>query len=202
MIEILSIGHSTLSYAELLARLQRAGVTAIADVRSTPYSRIFPQFSRETLRAALTADEIAYVFLGKELGGRPNDRKCYTGGIADYEKMAHSPNFSNGLDRLEQGARQYRIAMMCSERNPLDCHRCLLVGRALVARGHGVRHLIDEAGLTQGEIEATLLSLADKAEDDMFASRAERLDDAYRSRARKVAYAAASPEPGVNMVAD
>ena len=81
-----------------------------------------------------------YVFLGKELGGRPNKRRFYCDGVADYKKMAQASEFKKGLDRVIEGAKKYRIALMCSERDPSDCHRCLLVGRALATRDSREAH--------------------------------------------------------------
>ncbi len=194
MTHVLSIGHSTLDYEQFAERLNAAGVTAIADVRTSPFSRNFGHFNRDVLKNALARDGIAYVFLGKELGGRPKGDEFYTDGVADYEKMAKSDMFRKGLERVEQGARKYRIAMMCSERSPLDCHRCLLVGRALAERGVTVYHLLpDGETVAQPEIEEQLLAMAGKHHDDMFASPAERLNDAYRERARKVAFVEAPP---------
>jgi uncharacterized protein (DUF488 family) len=135
VVEVLTIGHSTLPYERFLELLRRASVTAIVDARSAPYSRQFPQFNRETLSNELRANGIAYVFLGTELGGRPSERQFYHDGIADYERMSRSADFGKGLDRVVEVATKYRIALMCSERDPLDCHRCLLVGRALAQRG-------------------------------------------------------------------
>jgi uncharacterized protein (DUF488 family) len=190
MRQVLSIGHSTLDYEQFVARLKAAGITAVADVRTSPFSRNFPQYNRETLKEALAQDDIAYVFLGKELGGRPKGREYYTDGIADYEKMATADTFRAGLDRIEQGVRKYRIAIMCSELNPLDCHRCLLVGRALAGRGLTIGHILSDGQIVRQEgIERQLLVMAGKQEDDMFASPAERVNDAYRDRARKVAFA-------------
>jgi uncharacterized protein (DUF488 family) len=189
MTEILSIGHSTLDYPSFALRLKAEGVTAVADVRTAPYSRHQPHFSRNELKSALARDSITYVFLGKELGGRPDRLDVYTDGVADYEKMARTSDFMSGLERLEKGARIYRVAMMCSERNPLDCHRCLLVARALKEQGHYVRHLLPEGRtLDQGQIEEQLLAMADRVEEDMFASQQDRLAEAYRLRARKVAF--------------
>ena len=192
--QILSIGHSTLDYEQFLSRLKAAGVTAVADVRTSPFSRNYPHFNRDALECALKNDGIIYVFLGKELGGRPKGSEYYTHGVADYEKMAKSELFRRGLDRIETGARKYCIALMCSERSPLDCHRCLLVGRALGARGLTVRHLLDEEDpISQKDVEQRLLKLANKQDDDMFASLSERLNDAYRERGRRVAFAEAQP---------
>jgi uncharacterized protein (DUF488 family) len=187
--EVYSVGHSTLDIENFLAALEAHHVTAIADVRSSPYSRNSPQFNREKLKTVLSNLRIAYVFLGKELGGRPKDHSLYTNGVADYEKMAATEEFNSGITRLEQGAKNYRIAMLCSERNPLDCHRCLLVGRILSERGVCVEHIVP--GLpdqSQGQIEQQLLSIAKVTENDMFASPRDRLNGAYRERARRVAY--------------
>lgn len=186
---ILSIGHSTLSYETFLKRLKSADVTAIADVRSSPFSRHLPHFNQDALKDALSQDGVAYVFLGQELGGRPQGEKYYTDGIADYEKMATANSFKEGIRRLEEGSQKYNIAMMCSEHNPLDCHRCLLVGRALVEQDVDVKHILSNGNTVgHGTIENQLLSMLGKDEKDMFASPEELRCDAYRERARKVAF--------------
>ncbi|MBB5716602.1 DUF488 domain-containing protein [Sphingomonas aerophila] len=198
--QIWSVGHSTLSYEAFLERLRTAQITAIADVRSAPYSRAFPHFNRESLKAALATDNIAYVFLGKELGGRPSSDDLFTDGVADYEKMARVPAFALGLERVFQGAKTYNIAMMCSEKNPLDCHRCLLVGRSLVEIGAEVLHVLSESRTVGHEwIEDQLLDMADKSHADMFAPRSELLIDAYRARARKVAYSKLASHPSKSL---
>jgi len=202
MTHVFSIGHSTLDYDQFASRLNAEGITAIADVRTSPFSRNFAHFNRDVLKEALARDGIAYVFLGKELGGRPKGQQYYTDGIADYEKMAVSVLFQKGLERVEQGAHKYRIAMMCSERNPLDCHRCLLVGRALADRGVTVSHFLSNGEtVAQSDIEEQLLGMAGRQQDDMFASPPERLNEAYRQRARKVAFAE-SPLPPASVGAE
>ena len=193
---VLTIGHSTHPYERFLDLLRRAGVTAIADVRSSPYSRQFTQYNKETLSSELRADGITYVFLGRELGGRPKERRFYCDGVADYERMAKSPEFKAGLDRVVEGAKKYRIALMCSEHDPLDCHRCLLIGRALVERGIQVSHILSDGSIVpHAGIEEALLEQSGKNSDDLFASRAERLANAYRERARNVAYVEPQPDP-------
>lgn len=188
--EVLTIGHSTLPYERFLELVRKAGVTAIADVRTSPFSRHFPQFNKDTLKDELRMDGIAYSFLGKELGGRPTGRQFYCDGVADYERMAQSPDFERGLGRVLEGARKYRIALMCSEHDPLDCHRCLLVGRALAERGVAVKHILSDGTIAdQHDIEERLLVFAKQENTDMFLSRDEQLAEAYRKRGRKVAYA-------------
>jgi len=188
--EILTVGHSSHSPERFIALLRGAGVTAVADVRSAPYSRHAPQFNRDPLRDDLGRAGIAYVFLGRELGGRPAEREFYADGVADYEKMAQAPAFAEGLERVIEGAQSYRIALMCSERDPLTCHRCLLVGRALKERGARVSHLLDSGEcVSHSAIEDELLARTGRTGDDLFAPRDERLAAAYREHGRKVAFA-------------
>ncbi|MEZ2219998.1 DUF488 family protein [Rhizobium sp. RCC_161_2] len=189
-VEVLTIGHSTLPYERFLALLRQASVTAIADVRTAPYSRHFPQFNRDTLRDELRQDHIAYVFLGEELGGRPKDKRFFCNGVADYEKMATTVEFARGLERVLEGARKYRIAMMCSEHDPLDCHRCLLVGRALHEHGVTIKHILNSGQLVDHrQIEARLMDLSGKSDIDLFEPPSKQLAAAYRDRATRVAFA-------------
>jgi uncharacterized protein (DUF488 family) len=202
-VEVLTIGHSTLPYERFLELLRRANVAAIADVRSAPYSRQFPHFNRESLLNELRADGIAYVFLGKELGGRPSDRQFYCDGVADYERMSQAAEFNKGVDRVLEGAKKYRIALMCSERDPLDCHRCLLVGRALAQRGVRVSHILgDGQVVSHSSIEDKLLELSGRNTEDFFALPSERLSTAYRERARKIAFAEPQPDPSGPIAAE
>ena len=186
---VLTIGHSTMSYLRFLSLLRGAGVTAVADVRTAPYSRFFSHFNREYLKEGLRADSIAYTFLGKELGGRPANRQLYCDGVADYEKMEKTEDFEKGLDRVIEGAKKYCVALMCSEHDPIDCHRCLLVARALGERDVEVRHILSDGKIiSQSDVEDRLLDMAGRQNDDMFSSREERLAIAYRDQARKVAF--------------
>jgi len=188
-LEVWTIGHSTQSYESFLERLRGVQITAIADVRSSPYSRHLPHFNRDILRDELRADHIAYVFMGEELGGRPKGKQFYCDGVADYEKMARADAFASGLNRVIEGARKYKIALMCSEQHPLDCHRCLLVGRALAQQRVNVRHILSDGGVIRHkEIEEQLLDMTGKTGDDFFESHDNRLATAYRRRSMKVAY--------------
>jgi uncharacterized protein (DUF488 family) len=188
-LSVLTIGHSTHSLERFLALLHHAGVTALADVRTAPFSRHFPHFNQDKLKESLQQANISYVSLGKELGGRPRDRRYYCDGIADYEKMATAKPFMEGLQRVLEGASRYRIALMCSEQNPLDCHRCLLVGRALAERDAAVSHILANGSLaTHAGIEEKLLALSGREFDDFFSPKSERLSAAYRDQSKKVAF--------------
>ncbi len=188
-IEIFTVGHSSLSYEEFYKLLRGASVTAVADVRTAPFSRRNPQFNRDTLREQLRMDGIAYVFLGEELGGRPKERKFFCDGVADYEKMAQSPDFERGLQRVIEGAKQFRVALMCSEHDPLECHRCLLVGRALSKKDVTVNHILfDRTIVSQSDIEKRLLQWSRQAGEDLFENYQDRLATAYKRRASKFAF--------------
>jgi uncharacterized protein (DUF488 family) len=184
--DVLTVGHSNLSAECFMELLRGAGVTAIADVRSVPFSRRFPWFSGNALAARLREAGMAYLPLGEVLGGRPRDPALYSNGVADYEKMAATPQFRAGLDEIGQ-MRGRGLCLTCAEREPLDCHRFLLVGRALAERGFQLGHiLIDGTIEPQASVEDRLLALVDGA-DDLFATRASRLVEAHRQRARKAA---------------
>lgn len=187
------MGHSTHTWQRFADLVRSSGVTAIADVRSSPYSRHTPHFSRETLKQGLHSEGMAYSFLGKELGGRPSRRDLYANGIADYEAMARTSAFIAGLNRVVSGAERYRVALLCAEHDPLDCHRCLLVGRHLNLRGAQVRHILaDRSVVSHAELEDHLLRIEHLSSADFFMSRSDRLAAAYRERSRRVAYTEAS----------
>src|SRR6266850_168879 len=109
---IYTIGHSTHEAGRLVELLRQHGITAIADVRSRPYSRVNPQFNRESLARTLKDAGISYVFLGKELGARPDDRSSYIDGRVSYERLAASALFRDGIDRVMDGADKFHVALM------------------------------------------------------------------------------------------
>lgn len=188
---LFTIGHSNHGIEAFLALLAGHGVTVLADVRSRPYSRLFPHFCQAPLRLSLKAAGCAYLFLGRELGARPEDPACYAGGRVDYEKLAATGLFRQGIERLRGGAPDHRIALMCAERDPLDCHRALLVSRALHAAGLRVQHILADGALeSHVASEARLRALAGLPESDMFHGAAETLALAYRLRAHRLAYQA------------
>ena len=139
---IFTIGHSNHSLEVFINLLQSHKIDVLVDVRSKPFSRFSPQFNKEGFEKAVKASGIRYLFLGKELGGRPQGSKFYDNyGFVLYSRIAESPLFLEGIDRLIKGIKTYRVAVMCSEENPANCHRRLLVGRVLAKRGISVRHI-------------------------------------------------------------
>ena len=187
--EIYTVGHSSQSLEEFLALLQTQGVTAIADVRSSPYSRFNPQFNRKELRDALKANGIRYVFLGRELGARSEDDACYVHGKVQYKLLAQTPLFQSGIKRVLEGAQTHRIALMCAEKDPLDCHRTILIARELVNQGARVSHILQNGSTESHQAAiARLVSILKLAEDDMFRSQEIAVDEAYEVQAERIAY--------------
>jgi len=186
--DLFTIGHSNLPADRFAALLAGAGVTALVDVRSVPFSRRFPWFFGKRLAEQLGRNGVSYTAMGETLGGRPSDPTLYCDGVADYEAMASRPAFRAGLDRVTAEARRQRVCLMCAEREPLDCHRCLLVARALAERGVSIGHILVNGTIEpHATTEERLLGLAAKQGADLFQDRTARLADAYRRRASGVA---------------
>src|SRR5581483_4792035 len=148
---IYTIGHSTHSIEHIISLLKKSSITAVCDVRSKPYSRTNPQFNRDVISIALRNAGIVYVFLGEELGARTHDKNCYCDGQVQYDRLAKTDFFERGLRRVRDGARSYRLALMCAEKEPLECHRTILVSRSLVERGMCVRHILSDGRLEEHE---------------------------------------------------
>lgn len=181
-----TLGHSVHPLERFGELLAAHGVDAVADVRSSPYSRYNPQYNRENLRASLRALGTAYVFLGEELGARSDDPACYENGRVSYLRLARTDPFRKGLDRVLEGMRKFRVALLCAEKDPLFCHRALLVSRRLAERGVAVAHIGPDAALeTHEELETRLLRHLGLPERDLLRSREQVLDEAYaRQNAR------------------
>lgn len=139
---IFTIGHSNHATEHFLALLSQHGIDVLVDVRSAPYSRYVPHFNKPNLEQALAQTPVKYLYLGRELGGRPEGDEFYDEeGHALYGMVAQTPLFLHGIERVERGIQQYRVALMCAEEDPATCHRTLLVGRVLREQGVEVVHV-------------------------------------------------------------
>jgi uncharacterized protein (DUF488 family) len=187
---VYTIGHSTHPFAEFVALLRESAVSAIADVRSTPYSRWQPQYNSKELRRQLAEHDIAYVFLGAELGGRGTDDSVFDHrGRVQYGRIADSPLFQEGLRRVQSGRMRMRLALMCTERDPIDCHRGLLISRILVAAGTDVLHIHANGQTeTHRHAEQRLRQLAGLDRPDLFRTEEDLLAEAYERQEARVAY--------------
>lgn len=139
---IYTIGYGKRGIDELIATLKEHGIDFLVDVRSTPYSKFKPEFSKDALAAALQRHGIRYVFMGDLLGGRPDDEECYVNGKVDYERLKVTEPFRRGIGRLRSAwEKELRVCVMCSEGRPEECHRSKLIGEVLEAEDIPVRHI-------------------------------------------------------------
>ena len=188
---LFTIGHSNHSLAHFVLLLRQHGITAVADVRSSPYSRWHPQFSRDNLAEALhAAAEIDYVFLGQQLGARPDDPELLTAdGRVDFERLGGSLPFQNGLKRVLKGLKTHRIALMCAERDPLECHRGILIAPRILRDVESLEHIGPEGDLeTHQEAEERLLTGLHLPNRDLFRTHAELLREAYSRQEERIAW--------------
>lgn len=196
---VFTIGHSNHSWEAFAALLELHGVGVVADVRSAPYSRFNPHFDREAFSGALKERGMAYVYLGRELGGRSEDPGCYEGGRIRYDRIALTDRFGDGIERLVRGAGKHRIALMCAEKEPLDCHRTLLVAPALERKGVDVAHVLAD-GVLEPNAKAMdrLLDKFDLRPDgDLFQRpREELVLEAIALQAKRVAHVDDGPAGG------
>jgi uncharacterized protein (DUF488 family) len=180
---IYTIGYGARSIEAFIAVLQHYQIQYLVDVRSAPYSRYKPEFSKEALERSLAAARIRYVYLGDQLGGRPADPDCYVDGKVDYDRVKTKPFFQEGITRLENAFRQQHVlALMCSEGKPEECHRSKLISPALIERGVLVRH-IDETDQLVSQEEVI---------DELTAGQLSFFGDQFTSRKR---YQPPHPQP-------
>ena len=193
---IWTVGHSTHPVERLIGILQQHGVTAVADVRSQPYSRVNAQFNREAFRDALRRAGLAYVFLGAELGARASDPTVYVEGRVEYGRLARTAPFLEGIARLRRGVGTHRIAILCAEKDPLRCHRGILISRHLAEVGIVVRHILSNGtSESHDEALARLLSEVGLGDSDLFQRREDLVALAYGRRGNEIAYVWTPVEP-------
>jgi uncharacterized protein (DUF488 family) len=186
---IFTIGHSNHSEEAFLALLKAHDISAVADVRSHPYSRYAPQFSYDAIRSLLKKAGISYVFLGRELGPRSEDPDCYEGDRVSYERLAGTEEFKKGIERLKKGAGTYRIAILCSEKDPILCHRMILICRALKSASLEIFHILEDGRKEPlQDAERRLLKHLKLSEENLFETREALIDRAYRMQGQRIAY--------------
>lgn len=186
---IFTIGHSTHPIERFIALLRKHSITAVCDVRSHPYSRFNPQFNRELLTDALRKEGISYVYLGKELGARSDDPNCYRYGRVQYDLLASTEAFRSGLKRVRDGSEKFNVALMCAEKDPLQCHRTILVSRKLAEEGIEVRHILADGNVeTHEQAVNRLLGILKLPHADLFRSRSDIVKEAYNIQGQAIAY--------------
>lgn len=187
--------------------LKSHGINVVADVRTSPYSKFSPEFNREAIQSELRLAGLKYVFMGDELGARPSDRHCYVDGAVDYDRIVSADFFQHGLDRVQVGlSRGYVITLLCAEKDPIDCHRSVLVAHSLAKRGVDIKHLVQLAPMEPAvaedreDTESRLFEecgKGDSRQDDFFKSRETLIEDVYKLRFKKIAYREESGDAGV-----
>lgn len=187
--KIYTVGHSTLSLKQFSSLLLENHIAAVADVRSSPYSRYAPQFNTETLKKALNGAYISYVFLGKVFGARSDGNSCYVGNTVGYEKLAQTPLFQRRIQRLKDGCNRYNVALMCSERDPIECHRTILISKILSEKGFEVSHILGNRRLeTHTETMLRVLDILKMPIENMLFLQEELIEHAHKKREKQIAY--------------
>lgn len=184
-----TIGHSVHPVDRFIEILRMNRIEAVADVRSSPYSKFMPQFNRESLKKSLRGFGINYVFLGKELGARRDEPESYENNKVIYQRVAYLPTFKAGIARLRKGAEKMRVAIMCAEKDPLTCHRAILIAHFSREQFADTLHILEDGSIeSMSEADLRLLQEYSMDEDDFFSCFEERLSLAYSRRAEKIAY--------------
>ena len=188
---VYTIGHSNGTAERLVGLLIQHGVGTVADVRSQPYSRFNPQFNREDLARVLKASGVEYLFLGHELGARSSNSACYRDGRAQYSLIAKTPLFEQGIERLQAAMEDRRVAILCAEKEPLTCHRSILIGRYLHEKSFDVRHILEDGSLEGHDASLLrLLALHGMQENHLFHTRDELVAIAYEKQAEQIEFSA------------
>ena len=193
---VFTIGHSNHPLGKFIEWLRLHRIDEVVDVRSSPYSRYTPHFNTDALCNALGQVDLGYVFLGGQLGGRPADQSCYgADGRVRYDLLANTHLFDDGIRRVMYRADYHRIALMCTEKEPLECHRVLLVASTLYERGVEVQHILGGGSLEpHADTMDRLMDIFKlPRHGDLFRSRIEVIAEALTRQAQKVAYVGGQP---------
>jgi uncharacterized protein (DUF488 family) len=186
---IFTVGHSNHKIERFLSLLVQNGIDAVADVRTSPRSKFSPQYNRDALSKHLRLNGLHYVFMGDQLGARREENECYVDGKANYDLVAKLPSFMTGLNRLRDGASRHRIALLCAEKDPLVCHRAILVGRYLRQFSISMLHILHDGCIeTHGELEARMLRAVRIDGGDLLTSHEEAIELAYDLQGSRIAY--------------
>jgi uncharacterized protein (DUF488 family) len=190
MKDLYTIGYAAFSNIEsFISALKINNIEVIADVRSIPKSSYKPEFSKDCLEKQLKINNIKYVFLGDNCGARIDDPTCYINGQVSYDKIKETAGFKHGLERILNGLNKYVISLLCAEKDPIFCHRDILVCRNLKPYGINIQHIISEKIIElNSRTENRLLKQFKLDVDDFFMSYEDRLNLAYDQQGNKIAF--------------
>lgn len=188
---IFTVGHSNYEAEQFIKILHSHSIKMLVDVRSAPYSKYCLQFNKDVIEQVLVNNGIKYLFLGKELGARPRDQNCYVNGKVSFDKLQNSEPFKQGILRLLVQMKKGNIVIMCSEKEPINCHRAILISRVLIRQGVTVKHILSEAELLDHkELEEQLLKKY-KIEKTLFDNESSddlNLQEAYQEQEKVISY--------------
>lgn len=193
-----TIGHSNHEAEYFVNLLKKNGINVVVDVRSTPYSQYTTQFNQNEIKKTLKENGIGYIHMGEEFGARRDDNSLYgEDGKLSFELTKKTEAFRNGIRRVEDGLEKgFRIAFMCAEKHPEECHRCILVGKAFYDMGYDVENILEDGTtISQEEIGRLLVDkyYPDRNQISLFTmdnpiSEEEYLNKAYLKREKEIAY--------------
>ena len=197
--EIYTIGHSNYSADKLIDMLKFHNINCVVDIRGTPYSKYNIQFNKETIRQTLINHGFIYIYMAKEFAVQRENKSLYLKeGYADFEKVMHDKDFLDGVERLKVGINKgYRIVLIGAMQDPINCHRCILLGRALREEGFNVKHILDDYSLaSQEQMEERLLEKYHSNRNQMTfdalmgteSSKEELLKECYKLSNREIGY--------------
>jgi uncharacterized protein (DUF488 family) len=189
---LFTIGHSNHSISQFVRLLSQHAIEVVCDVRSVPYSKANPQFHREELGPSLRKHGIQYLFLGAALGARTRDPDCIVDGRVSYCKLAKSEHFTRGIAQVQALAASRRAALMCAEKDHLECHRTILLSRCLIANGCSVQHILDTGDIESHEDALARLIARLNFTPSLFRSRKDLLMTAYERQEERIAW-----KPGI-----
>lgn len=186
---IYTIGHSNHDIETFITLLKGHEIDVLGDVRSSPYSKYASHFNREYLKAVLKKNGIKYIFLGDQLGAKPKYNASVVDGQVKFSLLAKESYFHDGLKRVRIGAESYKLSLMCAEKDPLSCHRTILVCRNLHSEDLCIKHIHADSTLEDHrDLEIRLLKSLKIPADDLFKSREELIESAYDLQGEKIAY--------------
>jgi uncharacterized protein (DUF488 family) len=199
---IYTIGYSCHTLNSFVHILQRYGISAVADVRSQPYSRFKPEFNQDKLSKSLKEIGLIYVFLGDLCGARIEAPECYINGKVSYSLIARHPKYLKGIDRILKGTQKYTIALMCAEKDPISCHRTILICRTLLTRGLSIKHILCDGTIEDHhDSELRLMRILNLDQPNMFVTEEQRLEKAYNLQADKIAYEEQTDQTKIDSIA-
>lgn len=191
LFNLFTIGYSGFLINDFIATLKKESIGAVIDIRSSPYSARFSDYNSVAIKSSLNTNNIFYLFLGNELGARPKDSSLYTNRVADFSKMAKSQSFIDACKRIREGLNKFPLCLMCAEKDPLSCHRTILVANAFrkIYPHIKILHIHSISKIeSQEKLDRRIMAMYDLEQEDFFKNFDERLKEAYSLREKAIAY--------------